>query len=269
MAAAPDTPENVNATVETSRFSISCSVPASDGGSLVTGYEYRFDTGNRVSTGSTVTSRTFTDIRLLAENRNTQFQLRAVNAVCPGAPATIELNRQVQVTTPMVSLSLETNSIDESGANNNAMLTVTLSGLATTADATFSVPTHDEYTSSPASRTIAADSGAHRDLHHHRDERQHPQGGPDGRFVTSTFDGKADELDAGDGHTLRLGAEASRRHALDGWATVTPRFEPGFEAVAATDPDRATSGEASQTLLERVQVYWIQRPNLAARPSGE
>ena len=160
VATKPEAPTGVNATFSGNGFSISWNAP-SDGGSPVTAYEYRFGTtGAWLSTGNSNTSRNFTSLNLLHANRDTTFQVRAVNAVGPGSEATIVLNRTMQVNTPTVSLSLDPTTINESGTDNSATLTVTLDGTDTTADTVFSVPAHDEYGSSPASRTIAAGSGA-------------------------------------------------------------------------------------------------------------
>ena len=161
VATVPGAPTGVMADSFTSSgFVIRWTAPAT-GGRTITAYEYRFrETGGWQSTGNDNTSRNFTSLTLLHADRDTLFEVRAVNAVGEGPPATIVLNRQMQVNTPTVSLSLDTNSIDESGSNNSAVLTVTLDGTATTADTVFSVPQHDDYGSSPASRTIAAGSGA-------------------------------------------------------------------------------------------------------------
>ena len=160
VATKPDAPTGVSATVTATNFSINWSAP-SDGGRPITAYEYRFGTtGGWTTTGSSNTSHMFDSLNLLNTIADTTFQLRAVNAVGPGPETTIVLNRMGQVNTPTVSLSLDPTTINESGTGNSATLTVTLDGTATTENTVFSVPAHDDYGSSPASRTIAAGSGA-------------------------------------------------------------------------------------------------------------
>ena len=162
VATVPEAPRSVMADSFTSSgFAMRWTAPASDGGRAITDYEYRFRTsGGWTATGNSNTSRIFTSLNFLNANTDTTFQLRAVNAVGSGPETTIVLNRMGQVRTPTVMLSLDTNSINESGTGNSATLTVTLDGTATTEDTVFSVPSDPRYGSSPASRTIAAGSGA-------------------------------------------------------------------------------------------------------------
>ena len=114
----PDAPASLNATAGDTQVSLDWTAPASDGGSAITGYEYRVsdDDGTTWSpdwTGvpdgsdpgtdrSDETSYTVTGLDNGVEHT---FEVRAVNVVGEGAPATAT---STPMTTPTLTLSLDT-----------------------------------------------------------------------------------------------------------------------------------------------------------------
>ena len=112
----PDAPASLMATADDTQVSLDWTAPASDGGSAVTGYEYRYKTSGEfpdewtdVPDGSDSGSdrsdeRSYTVTGLDNGVLHT-FEVRAVNVVGEGAPASAT---STPMTTPTLPLSLDT-----------------------------------------------------------------------------------------------------------------------------------------------------------------
>ena len=77
--AVPDAPTNLTATAGDQQVDLSWTAPASDGGTMITDYEYEQNgSGTWISTGVTTTSYT---VRNLTNGQSYTFKVRAVNSV--------------------------------------------------------------------------------------------------------------------------------------------------------------------------------------------
>ena len=77
--AVPDAPTNLTATAGDQKVDLSWTAPASDGGTMITDYEYEQNgSGTWISTGVTTTSYT---VRNLTNGQSYTFKVRAVNSV--------------------------------------------------------------------------------------------------------------------------------------------------------------------------------------------
>ena len=83
---APSVPQNFTATAGNRQVVLSWTVPDSDGGSPITGYEVSSDDGTTWVTASTDTGHTFTG---LTNGTAYTFRVRAVNSIGSGAEATV------------------------------------------------------------------------------------------------------------------------------------------------------------------------------------
>ena len=82
-ATEPDAPTGLSATVSDEQVDLIWTAPASNGGAMITGYEYELDfSGTWTSTGSAATSTT---VRNLTNGQSYDFRVRAVNRVGAGA----------------------------------------------------------------------------------------------------------------------------------------------------------------------------------------
>ncbi len=81
-ARAPDAPTMLVAVAGDEQVELSWTAPASDGGSVITGYQYEQGDGNWISTQSTDADHTVTG---LVNGRSYTFRVRAINRLGPGA----------------------------------------------------------------------------------------------------------------------------------------------------------------------------------------
>ena len=81
-ARAPDAPTMLVAMADDGQVELSWTAPESDGGSVITGYQYEQGDGNWISTQSTDITHTVTG---LVNGRSYTFRVRALNRVGPGA----------------------------------------------------------------------------------------------------------------------------------------------------------------------------------------
>ena len=82
-ATEPDAPTGLSATVSDQEVDLIWTAPASNGGAMITGYEYELDfSGTWTSTGSAATRTT---VRNLTNDQSYTFRVRAVNRVGAGA----------------------------------------------------------------------------------------------------------------------------------------------------------------------------------------
>ena len=111
----PEAPASLNATAGDTQVSLDWTAPASDGGSAVTGYEYRYKTTGEFpdewtnvpdgsDSGSDRSDETSYTVTGLDNGVEHTFEVRAVNVVGEGATATAT---STPVTTPTLSLSLD------------------------------------------------------------------------------------------------------------------------------------------------------------------
>ena len=112
----PEAPASLNATAGDTQVSLDWTAPVSDGGSAVTGYEYRYKTTGEFpdewtdvpdgsDSGSDRSDETSYTVTGLDNGVEHTFEVRAVNVVGEGATATAT---STPVTTPTLSLSLDT-----------------------------------------------------------------------------------------------------------------------------------------------------------------
>ena len=83
----PSAPRNLAAARGDAEVTLTWSPPADDGGSAVTGYQYRVDQGNWINAGAAAARSVV--VSGLTGIRSYSFSLRAVNGIGPGAVATV------------------------------------------------------------------------------------------------------------------------------------------------------------------------------------